>query len=313
MIRDRLGDQNYWDKTTAQYQAQISRAWNNILTVPSANPVFEPEYVFHNAKNRVRYLLGLYSKGEDVRSLKTHFAGILDAWELSNKLAIELNKALMPGQGWSHTHLLAAPSISDDPCSHQDPRPWLFQLSNLEHYHWCFWLVALALLLEIADDQWLRLLALIGEEGSDVLHDRVIATRDPGRQLGSVLLHEKPYSRLLTAIDAPKGLQAASLFDFVEYWYVGLERKGGAEIWWYAFADPLKQPLAKGSYFGKWCLEAAVVAKVFDIDDSLCLGHESYPGDFLRPEGPSTHVKYKQKKQSFWSRFFPKSETKLSG
>lgn len=165
--------------------------------------------------------------------------------------------------------------------------------------------MALALLLEVPDEDWQRLIALIGEAGNDVLLDRVMATRQTDRIIGTTLLHHKPYARLLASMEAHTGQRAEKLFAFVNHWYVELDRKGNDELWWYVFADPAKHSLEKGSYFGRWCLEAAVVAKVFGIDDSLCLGHESYPGDFLRPEGHSTHVKIEQKKQSFWRRFFP--------
>lgn len=312
MIRAPLGDERFWAEWE-KFRSETIAEQQALFQQPSANPAFRAEYVFKNMRNRLRYVLTLYSKGEPIASLGRHVDGILDAWEYSNTIALALNEQLKPGQGWDHRRLLAAPGISDDPRSHHDPRSWFFSLSDLNHYNLCFWLVALALMLEIPDTQWQRLLALIGEDGKDILLDRVIATRFPNWKVGSDLLHPKPYVRLLAAIDAPGEQQAKSLLDFVDHWYAELERDESEELWWHVFADPTKHPLEKGGYFGRWCLEAAVVAKVFDMDDSLCLGHESYPGDFLRPEGPSTHVKHKQKKQSFWSRFFPKSETKLSG
>lgn len=56
------------------------------------------------------------------------------------------------------------------------------------------------------------------------------------------------------------------------------------------YGDQEVNPLEKGSYFGRWCVEAVAAAKVLGIDDGQCLGHERYPGDFLRPDGPGTHV-----------------------
>ena len=78
------------------------------------------------------------------------------------------------------------------------------------------------------------------------------------------------------------------------------------ELWWYIYGDPVKHPLEMGSYFGRWCLEAAVAAKVFAIDDRLCLGHEHYPGDFLRPDGPSTHPARDEAKPGLLGRLFGK-------
>lgn len=238
-----------------------------MLKAPSANPIYDPQFSFDLSKYWANLALRRYSRGDPIRELGQHFPGLLDAWELSNKLAEEICRE----------HKLAT-------C-----RDWVFKLSNLNHYNWCFWLVGLALTLEIPDDQWQRLLALIGGEGEDELLDRVIASRQPDRRIGTKLLHRKPYARLLKAIDAPKDAQAALLKDFVEHWYAELARKGKDELWWYIYGDPVKHPLEMGSYFGRWCIEAVAAVKAFGLDDALCLGHEHYPGDLLRPDGPTTH------------------------
>ncbi|MDZ4146410.1 MAG: DUF1911 domain-containing protein [Burkholderiales bacterium] len=50
---------------------------------------------------------------------------------------------------------------------------------------------------------------------------------------------------------------------------------------------------------------AAAAVKAFGMDDSLCLGHEHYPGDLLRPDdGPSTHVQRQQPKRGFLGKLF---------
>ncbi len=167
---------------------------------------------------------------------------------------------------------------------------------NLDHYIVCFWLVGLALALDLPDVQWQRLLVLIGNEGEDVLLDRIIATRQPDRQIGNTLCHAKPYQRLLMAIDAPADLQAKLLAEFVSHWYQELDRPakpGNApgtamyeRPYWYRYGET---NFEGGAYFGRWCVEAVAAVKAFGLDDSLCLGHEHYPGDLLRPDGPSTH------------------------
>jgi hypothetical protein len=215
-----------------------------------------------------------YSSGAPIRDLSQHFPGLLDAWALSNRLSDEVCKE----HGW------------------QTCRDWDFSLSNLNHYNWCFWLVGLALALEIPEAQWQRLIDLVGGEEDDVLLDRVIASRTPTRRVGTKLLHAKPYARLLEAVDAPVDQQAALLRDFVDHWYPELKRPAPrnkkaptVEPFWYIYGDPEKHPLEMGSYFGRWCIEAVAAVKAFGLDDSLCLGHEHYPGDLLRPDGPSTH------------------------
>lgn len=266
MIRAPIGDQAYWNKWKDYGDSRLKKEWETIQG-PSANPIYDPQYIFDTAKNSCRQILISYSRGDRVSELGQYLPGLLDAWELSNRLA----------EAVCREHGLTT-------C-----RDWVFDLTDLNHCNWCFWLVGLALSLKIPEDQWQRLLALIGGEGEDVLLDRVIASRQPTRRIGTKLLHKKPYARLLKAIDAPKAQQAELLKDFVDHWYAELARKGKEELWWYIYGDPVKHPLEMGSYFGRWCIEAVAAVKAFGLDDHLCLGHAHYPGDLLRPDGPGTH------------------------
>lgn len=293
MIRAPLGDNVFWEKWK-EFRMTTIRDEEKVFQQPSANPTYRPQYVLNNVQHRLRYVLTLYSSGDSIPELGQHFPGLLDAWELSNQLSDEVCKE----------HGL------------QTCRDWDFSLSNLNHYNWCFWLVGLALTLQIPDAPWSRLLALIGGAGQDSLLDRVIASRTPDRKIGNTLLHAKPYARLLKAIDAPKEQQAALLRDFIDHWYAELKRPAPKnkraptiEPYWYIYGDPIQHPLEKGSYFGRWCIEAAAAVKAFGLDDSLCLGHEHYPGDLLRPNGPSTHaprLAHKAQPQGFFAKLFAK-------
>lgn len=266
MIRSPLGTQAYWDKWVKFTQEVIQEKFE-LLDKPSVNPVYDPQYSFDLAVQHLKLILRQYSRGDNVVELSLCFKGLLDAWELSNKLTDEL---------------CAKENI--EKC-----RDWTFSLHDLNHYIFCFWLIGLALLLDVPDDQWQRLLRLIGGEGEDTLLDRVIATRSSGRKIGMKLCQDRPYPRLLAAIKAPQEQQAGLLYDFVDHWYLELNRRGKQQPYWYEYGNPDFAPFEGGLYFGRWCIEAAVVAKVFGINDSLCLGHEHYPGDLLRPDEPSTH------------------------
>jgi hypothetical protein len=288
MIRAPMGHQNYWDECVSRYKKNIADFLENQKT-PAINKAYEAQYIWNFMFYYSRHTLAQYSRGDAIRELSQPFAGLLDAWQLSNKLATEI----------CAEHNLKT-------C-----RDWTFELSNLNHYNWCFWLVGLALSLEIPDDQWQRLLALIGGEGEDVLLDRVIASRQPTRQIGTTLLHKKPYARLLKAIEAkdksmPQTQQAELLKAFVDHWYIELDRKGNNQLWWYIYGDPVKHPLEMGSYFGRWCIEAVAAVKAFGLDDSLCLGHEHYPGDLLRPDGATTHPLREEPKTNWLKRLFGK-------
>lgn len=260
MIRAPLGDKQYWEGRESKDQQWIERA-RKLLAEPSANPVYRPQFAFDVAKDSLTSGIRAYSQGRNVVEIATCFPLLLDAWEMSNSAAHEV---------CAQNNL-------------QVCRDWTFELTDLSHYIWCFWLVSLALALEIPDDQWRRLVALIGEGGHDVLLDRIIAAREPGRLIGEQLLHAKPYSRLLKAIDAPQEQQALLLLAFVEHWYPELNRRGKQQPWWYVYGDPVKHPLEMEGYFGRWCFEAVAAVKAFGLDDSACIGHEHYPADLLHP------------------------------
>ncbi|WP_419789912.1 PoNe immunity protein domain-containing protein [Pseudomonas bubulae] len=279
MIRAPWGDKQYWDGREAKDLQWIERV-SKVLSEPSANPIYRAQFAFDFAKDNLRAAIRVYSRGGNVAAIATYFPGVLEAWELSNR---------------EFDHICSENGL-------QTCRDWTFELTDLNHYIYCFWLVSLTLALEISDDHWFRLVALIGEGGQDVLLDRIIVYRQPERVIGKRLLHAKPYARLLKAIDAPQAQQAALLLAFVEHWYPELNRRGKQQPWWYIYGDPEKHPLEMGSYFGRWCFEAVAAVKVFGLDDSDCTGREHYPDDLLHPSEEVIPTPYPSDKTGWWAR-----------
>ena len=270
MTRAPIGTQSYWNKWVEFNETRFTKMREN-LNAPTGNLGYRPQYIFELAKTHWEQIVRRYSQGDLISGLSRYFQGLLDAWEESER----------EGHGvWTEAQ------------QHRR-NTWAV---NLDHYIVCFWLVGLALALDIPDDQWQRLIVLIGNEGEDELLDRVIATRQTGRVIGNKLCHPKPYQRLLDSIKAPKEKQPELLAQFVSHWYVELDRpakKGNAPAtamyerpYWYRYG---LENFEGGAYFGRWCVEAVAVVKAFGLDDSLCLGLPDYPGDLLRPDGPSTH------------------------
>jgi hypothetical protein len=289
MIRADLGNAIFWAKWIEKDEAWLEKAFDDALKQPSKNPEYEPQYLFNLSIDTFRLITRKYSAGSSIRLLLDHIPVLLETWEHSNRLSDEICK---------QHHLTSC-------------RDWDFSLSNLNHYNWCFWLVGLALALDIPDEHWKRLISLIDDEAQDVLLDRVIASRSPDWRIGNRLLHPQPYARLLRSVDAPKAEQPQALRDFVDHWYAELKRPPPAnpraptiEPFWYSYGDSAIHPLETGSYFGRWCIEAVAAVKAFGIDDSLCLGHEHYPGDLLRPDGPSTHAARVDAPAVWWRRLW---------
>jgi hypothetical protein len=279
LLRSPQGSLAYWNKWVIFDVNRISEHAEQLKT-PAGDPSYRPQYTYELAKEYWELMLRRYSRGDAIEELYQYFEPLLDAWEESERLG---QSVYTPEQQITRNS-------------------WAV---NLDHYIVCFWLVGLALAFDLEDRLWHRLLALVGNEGADELLDRVIATRQAGRAIGATLCHPQPYARLLKAVNAPQADQAQCLQDFVQHWYAALDRpatKGKPAIYnrpyWYTLGD---QNFEGGAYFGRWCIEAVAVSKAFGVDDALCLGHEHYPGDLLRPDGPSTHV-CKRTDSSVWLR-----------
>jgi hypothetical protein len=261
VIRDALKVQAFWDRWIDHYVYEVDHRKERLEDAFERED-YRPQYVYELSKTYFWLALHRYSRGDAISELPQCFEPLLCYWEEAEKLGLQV---------WT-------------PEQQRVRHTWSV---NLDFYIDCFWLVSLALALEIPDAQWQRLIALIGNEGQDALLDRIIATRTPSRQVGTSLCYRKPYARLLEAIDAPRSRQASLLAIFVECWYeeVGAAAKSGRE----KQAVPHKEPYwrgyhrLEGGYFGYWCLEALAAVKAFGLDDSQCIGHPHYPGDLLRP------------------------------
>ncbi|MCL9847384.1 PoNi-like cognate immunity protein [Ralstonia solanacearum] len=270
MVRANLGDAAYWNKWVDYGESRIVEMISRAKE-PSRNPSYRPQYVYEITRESYEQMLRRYSRGDSVRELVHYFPTLLDTWEEAERLGKDV---------WTEEQQYTR-------------HAWAV---NFDHYVVCFWLVGLALALDIPNDQWKRLIDLVGNEGEDILLDSIIASRKKDRKINAKLCYPKPYQRLLDAVNAPKAEHGKSLLVFVENWYAELDRppkKGLSDQtamydrpYWHRYGD---QNFEGGAYFGRWCVEAVAAVKAFDIDDSLCLGHPNYPGDLLRPDGLATH------------------------
>ena len=258
--RDSRANFAYWDKRVASSVARIEKVKRIREGALPVNLDYEPQFVLDLSKMHLYLMLERYSRGDAVNELVQYFPGLLDAWEESERLGKEV---------WSE---------QEQHLRHYWP-------INLHFYMDCFWLIGLALTLDVPDGHWQRLLAIVGNEGHDALLDRVIASRQTGRRIGGSLCFPKAYSGLLQVVNAPTEQQSMLLRAYLDSWYDGLKNAGLPKSepflrtpYWYTYGD---ENFEGGAYFGRWCIEAAAVAKVFRIDDSLCLDHPNYPGDLV--------------------------------
>jgi len=260
MKRDVLGTMGYWNKWVDYSKGSILNSIQ-IDAQPGGDLDYRPQYVFEIANDYLEQMLCCYSRGDAVSSLAQNFDGLLGNWEKSEELGADV---------WTSEIRYTRDT-------------WKV---NLDFYHFCFWVAGLALCLNVTDTQWQRLVNLMGNEGEDALLDRVIARRQSGRKIGETLCFPKAYKKLYDVILASPQEQPKKLVAYVKGWYKGLKNSGNPDFpplfrtpYWYGFGT---SNFEGGAYFGHWCVEAAVVAKVFQIDDTACLSHRNYPGDLVQ-------------------------------
>ena len=264
--RDPKGSFFYWNAWTEFSQLTISSMWCQVRD-GIENEGYKPQFLFDIARRCADLMLYQYSRGDAVDSIPGGFERLLEAWEESDRLGAEV---------WDEETLTLR-------------RSWK---KNIDFYNLSFRLIGLAILLDIPDSQWRRLLILVANEGEDVVLDTVIAHRSPERIIGSRVCFPKGYLKLQRVLAAEPVERPSLLLNYLEGWFGDLDGAGSTELdrafrtpyWWKSCADEAQG--MKGGYFGCWCVEAAAVAKVLSIDDNACLSHVNYPGD-LRIDGRS--------------------------
>ena len=192
---------------------------------------------------RLHALILRYSRGDAVAELKPLFPPIIPDWE----------------------HYLAAPYSDKFLIVAEDA-------STLENYVLALWMVSLARIFEVDESLFGRLLKCIGNEGKDILLERLIAGKTAGIAKADTLVFPKIYSPLLAAIDAEAKERPRLFKAFLDNWYRNMK-----PTYWY---ENHKGP-GGGGFFGYWAIEAAGVVKTFGIDDSSFRDVPYYPTDLV--------------------------------
>lgn len=146
-----------------------------------------------------------------------------------------------------------------------------YERLSFDNYLDALWWLSFGVCLQMDQAYLTRVLAVIGGAGKDALLDRIaVRIGDVGRPVGDTLLFPKQYGLLLQAIDAPADAQPKLMKKFLDGWYKG-NRTVAA---WYG-----NHTGEDTGYVGYWCFEAALVVRLFGIDDAAFRTHIHYPAD----------------------------------
>ncbi len=211
------------------------------LAASNAPPQKKMTYQYSLFRETYQHLMIRYSLGDDVLTLDVYFERILTALEKYRNIAVEAAK----------------------------PSQYIFpKFSEFEDYVVSMWLISLAIVLNINEAKFIRLIDCIGNAGEDTLFERLVAARVKSRSLGSHLAFPGVYQSLYKAIDATEPERSQLVCQFLIEWYGNMK-----STYWY---DCHKGPEG-GGFFGYWSLEVAGVVKAFGIDDSAFCDLAHYP------------------------------------
>ncbi|MFM0692083.1 DUF1911 domain-containing protein [Paraburkholderia graminis] len=170
--------------------------------------------------------------------------------------------------------LYVANEVSPRSKSPPENRADAFEITQLDAYVYVLWLLALCSLLGRPEFiptvvRWVDKTREFNR-GRDGLFENVMQALTGSHVVSErVLLHPEPYRPLARATVSAPEERPALVKEFVQGWYKGMK----PTYWHGAHTD--------GLYFGYWCLEAALVTVLWDIDDSSYRDNLVYPKDLV--------------------------------
>ena len=128
---------------------------------------------------------------------------------------------------------------------------------------------AFAYCLDMGEVYYKQVLDLIANQGQDALLDEIaVQLGDTDRPVSESLLYKTRFNKLYKVIQATPDKRPKLMLAYLDAWYK-LE------------GSPENHLMDNDSYRGYWSWEAALVTKLYDIDDSLFIDHEYYPKDLV--------------------------------
>ncbi|NTS77898.1 DUF1911 domain-containing protein [Catenovulum sp. SM1970] len=128
---------------------------------------------------------------------------------------------------------------------------------------------AFAYCLNMGQDYYQQVLALIANQGQDGLLDNLaIAMGDTGREVAENTLFKKRFGKLHKVVIAEPAQRPKLVKTYLDAWYK-------------LYGSPDYHLMEDGAYDGYWCWEAALLVKLYNIDDNSFIDHEYYPKDLV--------------------------------
>lgn len=259
MLRDARADRAYFDDVV-EYLAELCDSDDEQLSRP-VEAFRDPKRLGTSAGDAMKYrwdrFSSLYSQGASVEELRAEYEVVLEAAERARRLAV----AHIPAEVRATRFRFGM--------NKDFSREWLL-------------LVSLALVFDVDDATFDRVVAAVEFGWGDRLLDRLIASRRPGHPVGESPAFPKVVGKLDAAFDAASPDAASgAVAKYLASWYPawkGIWGWGGHEV------------VPKRRYHGYWAFETLGVVKALGLDDASFRGNEYYPRDLAGEAGGTDPV-----------------------
>lgn len=195
-----------------------------------------------------RVLFCKYSRGDNFEEIKFWFERTLNSWQRLNDYLFEYNDKKIREM---YTNLA------------------------FDNYIIFLWILSFAVCLEVNAQLLKKTVKLINNAGKDALLDRIMAQMGMAEKVTDNLIHPRPFKPLYESLDADPANKQKLTARFLKNWYTGCRK-----AFWY---DTDRGD--DSGYFGYWCFEAALVVKLWGIDDQSFADHPNYPKALVHLKG----------------------------
>ena len=243
MLRDTLKNKAYYNDQVDFLTDTIKKRIKKIEKLEVTDEV-KMKASFRVTDYTIELLHQKYSRGDDLAELKPH---LLEALEYRQ---------------WQKDYADALPN------NEQAARIDWEELHEDDMRRTLIWL-AFAYCLDMGQAYYLKVLELIANQGQDALLDNIaVAMGDTDRDIADTTLFKKRFGKLLKVIEAEPNQRPAAVKAYLDAWYK-------------AEGSPDYHLMDTDAYIGYWCWGAALVVKLYNIDDSSFIDQEYYPKDLV--------------------------------
>ncbi|NTS77880.1 DUF1911 domain-containing protein [Catenovulum sp. SM1970] len=244
MLRDTLKDKNYYDNSIEFSIECLKEDIDDVNYEDKFNYEVKMNTAFGLVRDSMELLHLKYSRGDNLAEFKPLLLETLTYRQWQKKFA----DALPPNEQVAR--------ISKEELGEHKTETLLQWLA----FSYC---------LNMGQDYYQQVLNLIANQGQDGLLDNLaIAMGDTGREVAENPLFKKRFGKLHKVVIAEPAQRPQLLKTYLDAWYK-------------LYGSPDLHLMDTDTYKGYWCWEAALVVKLYNIDDSSFIDHEYYPKDLV--------------------------------